>query len=60
MRLHKKLCLPLELEGSPGRSRTDTFDTKNSQSQLKWKFYFPKVEEPGPKSMKTWNQYISR
>ena len=34
-RLHKKFFLALELVGATGRSRTYTFDTKNSKSQLK-------------------------
>ena len=53
VRLHKKLCLPLELVVTTGRSRTDAFDTKNGRSQLKWNFDFPKVEELGLKLMKT-------
>ena len=57
MRLHKKLYLPLELVGATGRSRTETFDMRNSESQLKWKFKFPQVEAPGPKLMKIWNQF---
>ena len=51
------MCLPLELVGATGRSRTDTFDTKNGKRQLKWKFEFPKLEEPRKKSMKTWNRF---
>ena len=54
-RLHENSCLPLELVGETERSRTDTFDTENSKSQFKWTLYFPKVEERGPKLMKTWN-----
>ena len=47
--LHKKLCLPLELTEAAGRSRTDAFDMKNSKSQLKRKFEFPKVDALGVK-----------
>ena len=43
-RLSKKVCLPLELAGEKGKSRTETFDNKNNTSQFKWKFKFPKVE----------------
>ena len=53
IRLHKILCLPLELVGAAGRPITDAFDLKNNLSQLKWKFKFPKVDAPGIKSMKT-------
>ena len=38
VRLHKKSFSPLESLGATGRSRIDTFDMKNSKSQLKWKF----------------------
>ena len=57
VRLHKKLCLPLELVGTTGRSSTDAFDAKNGTNQLKWNFDFPKAEEPGPKLIKTWNRF---
>ena len=57
VRLHKKFYFPVELVGVRGRSRTDSFDRKNSKSQFKWKFKFPKLEQPVPKSIKFWYQF---
>ena len=57
VRFHKKLHLLLELVGEIGRPRTHTVDTKNIKSQLKSKFDFPTVEELGPKSMRTGDQF---
>ena len=48
---------PVELIGSKGRSRADSVDKKNSKSQFKWKFKFPKVEQLGTKSIKSWDQF---
>ena len=55
----QKVLFALELVGATGRPRTDAFDTKNGKIQLKWKIYFPKVEEPGPNLMKAWNRFKS-
>ena len=40
VRLRKNLNLPLELVGANGRSITDAFDKKNSNSKVKWKSKF--------------------
>ena len=53
VRLSKKFHLLLELVGATGRLRTDAFDKKYSNIQLKWKFEFPSVEKIGSKSWKT-------
>ena len=59
VRLHKKVCLPVELKRASRKYRTVSFDTKNSKSQFKLKFSFPMLEQLRPKSMKTWDQFKS-
>ena len=57
VRLHKKVYLSEELLGVTGRSITDSFDKKNSKRQFKWKSKFQKVEQPGPKLIKSWDHF---
>ena len=58
MRIQKQICLPCELVGVRGQTKTKEFREMNEKSLVQQKFDFEQVPNPSNKTKDIWMKFI--